>query len=533
MTRIETWTALAVGGALALAGGQAQAQAAATSGPARACASFAGQSLADSRLVITKAESVPAAAPGTVRANQFGPPLAVGIPAYCRVEGVIDQRTGLDGKPYAITFALALPDAWNGRFLFQGGGGLNGTVNPPLGAQAAGATPALARGFAVVSTDSGHRGAVFDSGFMKDQEAALNFAQGSVGKVTLAAKRLIADYYGRPAAHSYFAGCSTGGREAMLSSERFPNQFDGIVAGDPAMRTGYSNLGLTWAATAFNRAAPKDASGKPLAAKLFSAADKKLLINKLLESCDGLDGNKDGLIFAAQSCRFDPAVLTCKGAKTDACLTKGQVGALKTAFAGPKTAGGVQVYPAFPWDAGIASEGPGIAGFLPSAAPSILGPPNLALAINIDEAAAKVAQDGVEALVDTEAGTNLTTFFGHGGKILYYHGLSDPWFSPLDTLGYYQRLADSNGGADKVRASSRMFLVPGMGHCQGGPVTLDQFDLLSAVVDWVETGAAPDQVVATGASLPGQSRPLCAWPAHAQFKGAGDPKDASSYACRP
>ena len=536
MRRTATAALVLVG--LMLTAGQALAQGAAegsrpgSDAPARRCAELLHYAPPGIGLEISKAEPVPPAAPGTVRPSPFQPPFGVGLPAYCRVEGAFERRVGAGGKPYAIGFALALPDDWNGRFLFQGGGGLNGSVSPPLGAQAVGETPALARGFAVVSTDSGHEGAVFDASFMGDQQAALNFAHASVGKVTSVARGIIAAYYGRPARYSYFVGCSTGGREAMLSAERYPELFDGIVAGDPAMRTGDSNIGLAWAATAFNRAAPKDASGKPLAAQLFPAGDKQLLISTLLKACDGLDGSADGLIFNPGACRFDPAVLTCKGAKTAECLTGAQVEALKTAFAGPRTQGGVQVYPGFPWDAGVASDGPGIAGFLPSSAPSILGPPNTSLQLDVDEAAAKVRADGVQNLIDTTSWTALSSFFGRGGKILFYHGLSDPWFSPLATLDYYQRLSEANGGAAAARASSRLFLVPGMGHCQGGPVTLDRFDLLTAVMDWVEQGNAPDQVIATGASLPGQSRPLCAWPGHAQYKGPGDPRDAASYACR-
>jgi hypothetical protein len=528
---------LAAGAAFALAGlvaGNVHAQAAEGQGaiaPARHCADLAGLALPGADIRITKAEEVAAAAPGTVRPASFGPPISVAVPAYCRVEGEIDARTGVGGKSYALGFALAMPDAWNGRFLFQGGGGLNGTVNPPFGAQAAGDAPALARGFAVVSTDSGHKGPVFDDSFMKDQRAALNFAQDSVGTVTPIAKRLVETYYGRAPRRSYFAGCSTGGREAMLSAERYPEFFDGIISGDPAMETGYSNLGLSWAATAFNRAAPKDASGRPLASQLLSKSDKQLVVSRLLQDCDGLDGQKDGLIFDFGACRFDPAELTCKGPKTDACLSAAQVQAVRAAFAGPRTKGGVQVYPPFPYDAGIGAEGGGIPGLL--SGPVIpVGGPRTASEMDVDAAAAAVRRDGGQQVIDTANWTNLSTFFGHGGKILYFHGLSDPWFSPLDTLGYYQRLADDNGGAGAVRASSRIFLVPGMGHCQGGSATLDSFDLLSALVDWVERGNAPDQVTATGVSMPGQSRPLCAWPAHAQYKGAGDPKAAASYACK-
>ena len=495
------------------------------------CADMARASLPGLDLQITKAREVPPAAPGTVRPSSFQPPLAVAMPAYCLVEGAFERRTGAGGKPYAIGFALALPDDWNGRFLFQGGGGLNGAVNPPLGAQAAGAAPALSRGFAVISTDSGHQGAVFDGAFAQDQLAALNFAQASVGKVTRLGKQLTAAYYGRAARYSYFDGCSTGGREAMLAAQRYPEEFDGIVAGDPAMETGYSNIALTWAAVSFNRAAPKDAAGKPMAADLLSKSDKQLLISRLLSDCDALDGQKDGLIFNPGACHFDPAELKCAGAKSDACLSGEQVAALEAAFAGPRTAGGAQVYPGFPWDAGVASE-QGIGGLLPSHAPSPLGPPNLSMTMDVDAAVVRARADGMQVLTDTASWSNLSAFVGRGGKILFYHGLSDPWFSPGDTLAYYRRVADASGGVEQARASSRLYLVPGMGHCQGGSATLDQFDMLSAVVDWVENHKAPDAVIATGDSLPGQSRPLCAWPAHAQYSGSGDPSKAASWTCR-
>lgn len=484
-----------------------------------------------SDLQISKADEVLPAPPGTVRVSPNAAPVAVAMPGYCLIEGSFERRTGAGGKPYAINFALALPDNWNGRFLFQGGGGLNGTVNPPIGSQAAGDMPALARGFAVVSTDSGHKGANFDAAFMEDQVAVLNFAHFSVGKVTRVAKQIIAAYYGRAPRYSYFDGCSTGGREAMLGAQRYPEEFDGIVAGAPAMETGRSNIGLRWAAAAFNRAAPTDASGKPLPAQLLSKSDRLLLMSRLFLDCDGLDGQKDGLIFNFSACRFDPAELACSGAKTDACLSPAQVEAVRTAFAGPRTAGGIPVYPAFPYDGGIAAEGAGIPGLLNG--PTIpVGGPNLAKTLDVEAALAADRANGVQTLVDTADWTNLTGFFGRGGKILFYHGLSDPWFSALQTLKYYQSLAAGNGGAAAVRKSSRIFLVPGMGHCGGGPATLDRFDLLGAVVDWTENGKAPEQVVATGASLPKQSRPLCAWPAHAQYAGAGDPSQAASYICQ-
>jgi feruloyl esterase len=152
--------------------------------------------------------------------------------------------------------------------------------------------------------------------------------------------------------------------------------------------------------------------------------------------------------------------------------------------------------------------------------------------IDVDAIEDRVNSDGMERLTNTADWTNLNSFFGRGGKILYYHGVSDPWFSARDTVDYYERMATSSGGLDRVRAnSSRAYLVPGMGHCGSGAATLDRFDFLQAVVDWVEHDKAPDAVVATGPAFPGRSRPLCAYPQHAAYKGEGNPEDAASFAC--
>ena len=500
--------------------------------PAKSCAQMAGMSIAG--VAISKAVEVPAAPAGTVQVG-FSPAdkNAVAFPAYCRIEGVIAARTGADSKAYGLTVAIALPNDWNGRFLMMGGGGLNGNLAQPLGATASGDSPALARGFAVVSTDGGHKGGGgFDSGFLGDQQASLDFAFNAVPTVAAAAKQVVSAYYGRPISRSYFTGCSTGGREGMEAAERYPFLFDGIVTGAPAMRTDRSNLGLKWAAVAFNRIAPKDAAGKIIPGGAFSAADQRLVVDGFLKACDELDGAKDGRVFNVGACRFDPAVLACKGAKADGCLSADQVAAIKTAFAGPATASGRQVYSAHPYDTGMAATAP-IPGFLlnSTAGPVSSGAPPTSMDLEADEASENA--NALQQLTDTYNWTNLSSFYGHGGKQLFFHGMSDPWFSAFDTLDYYQRLAKDNGGPDKLAQSSRLFLVPGMGHCAGGPATLDRFDLLSALVEWVEQGKAPDAVVATGTDFPGRSRPLCAWPLHAQYKGQGDEQSAASFECRP
>jgi len=461
------------------------------------------------KLVITKAASIPASA---------------ALPAHCQADGMINERPGADGKTYGIGFSIALPDNWNNRFLFQGGGGYNGSVRPPVGGAAAGDDSGLARGFAVVSTDTGHKGATFDTTFNVDQQASLDFAQVAVARVTEIAKQMVAHYYGAPAKYSYFAGCSTGGREAMLMTQRYPSYFDGVVSGDPAMRTGFSRIGNNWAAVAFNQASPTNDAGVAQSFKLYSDSDKKLIVNGILNACDANDGLKDKMVFNTKACHFDPAVLTCTGAKTDACLSAPQVTALQQAFAGPRNSKGDLVYPMNAYDAGVSN-------LLPSSTPPAAGAPPPPTKIDVDQRLFALLGDPLEAVTDS-TWTNLSSFSAHGGKLLFYHGMSDPAFSAMDTLDYYQRMTKANGGMDKVQDWSRMYLVPGMAHCRGGEFALDQFDLLGAVVNWVEKGTAPDSVVATGKAFPGRSRPLCAYPKHAQYTGQGDPEDAKNFVCR-
>ena len=457
------------------------------------------------------------------------PPLAVPLPAYCRLDATLDRRAGADGKSYGIGFALALPSDWNGRFLFQGGGGLNGSVAPPLG-RTGKADAALARGFAVVTTDTGHRGQGFDASFMADQQASLDFAYQAVGRVAVLAKQIIGRYYDRPAAHSYFMGCSTGGREGMLMAQRYPTYFDGVVVGAPAMRTSFSGIGDEWVATVLNRAAPLDASGKPDLGRAFSDTDRKAVIDGLLAACDGADGVKDGIVSDPIGCRFDPVALRCAGAKADGCLSQTQVEALAKAFAGPKDANGRPVYPGFLFDTGIAAT-QGIPGLLMGGMNPV-GPAFRSTEMDVDQRAANATADPQARLTETWSWTNLNTFSAQGGKLLFYHGVSDPWFSALDTVDYYERMTRANGGPQAVAAWSRLFLVPGMGHCGGGPATLDTFDMLTPIVDWVESQSAPSAIPVTGRTWPGRSRPLCPYPSHAHYKGAGDVDDASSFECR-
>lgn len=495
---------------------------------AAACAALSSLQIPGLSLSITKAEwfaagSRPSAAPNA-------PPPTYTLPAFCRLDGVLDRRTGADGKSYGIGFALALPGEWNGRFLFQGGGGLNGNVGFPLGAAVSGNNPALARGFAVVSTDTGHQGQVFDASFMAEQQASLDFAYQAVGRIALLAKQIIAQHYGRPAAKSYFVGCSTGGREAMIMSQRHPTYFDGIVAGAPAMRTNFSGIGGQWVAVSLNQVAPKDASGKAQTRQALSDANKKAVMDGIRNACDAGDGVADGQIFDTMSCKFDPKTLVCGASKAEGCLTPAQASAVEKAFSGLKDSKGREVYPRFAWDTGLDAT-QGIPGLLHGGA-SPVGLPFDAMTMDVDKLAEQAVTDPSFAMISSAYWTNLNTFSSRGGKLLFYHGVSDPWFSAIDTVNYYDRMVKDNGGAAQTSNFSRLFLAPGMGHCQGGASALDSFDLLTGVVDWVEKGTAPESVTATGRAFPGRSRPLCAYPKHAHYKGQGDTQDARNFECR-
>jgi len=459
----------------------------------------------------------------TLPANQGGSEAP--LPPHCQVDGVINERLGADSKPYGIGFELALPTDWNGRYLLMGGGGLNGSIRPPTGPVAAGTMSALARGFAVASHDSGHKGAGFDDSFMADQRAAIDFAESSVRKVTLVTRDIAEGFYGEAPHHSYMTGCSTGGREGMLASQRYPELFDGIVVGAPAMRPGHSNLGIEYAQVMLNRTLDADA----VQAAGFSQAERDAISSEVINQCDAQDGIVDGMIMNVQACRsFDPSALQCTAGQNENCLAADRVEALGQAFAGPRDAAGRPIYVPIPWDTGIVYQGPGLPGYLPAGQPGPFGPANASREIDIDARMHDVRMDAVGRLTDTAYWTNLSTYLGRGSKIMFYHGVSDPWFSALDTWDYFERARETNG-AEAWGNAARFYMVPGMMHCSGGN-SFDQFDLLGPMVDWVESGNEPAGVVARRGSGEDGEMPLCPHPQYARYTG-GDPVLATSYQC--
>jgi hypothetical protein len=503
------------------------------------------------------------------------------LPAHCEIKGKLNDRTGANGQHYAIDFHMRLPDAWNGKFFFEGGGGSNGNIGEALGnLQGQQTTNALVLGYAVVSQDSGHDNAVNNDPklngsqtFGFDEQARLDFGYNSYDQVTQTAKAIIRNYYGKAPERSYYVGCSEGGREAMMMSQRFPDYFDGILACSPGFRLPKAAVAEAWDTQAF-AAVPKtaglnDPNGVPFVNKALSDDDLTLVMKAVLTACDKLDGLEDGLIANFAACK--PAIvkkqlatITCATSKQNSCLSSVQVSALEKVFDGAKNSKGQSLYSDWAWDAGIGNAGwriwklgmfnapanSSINATLGSGAVSAIfstppvpepasgaAPVEYLLKFDFDRDASKIFAETPAYPVPAwdfmrADSTDLSGFQKHGGKLLITHGVSDPIFSVNDTISWVNEI----GKKYKNKASDfvRFFAVPGMNHCGGGPST-DRYDAFNALVSWVEKGSAPDVIVAAagpGTPWPGRTRPLCAYPAYARYKGTGNIEDAGSFACK-
>ncbi|MEO6151623.1 MAG: tannase/feruloyl esterase family alpha/beta hydrolase [Croceibacterium sp.] len=469
---------------------------------------------------------------------------AQALPQHCLVRGTINRRVGVGGRTFGIGFELRMPLSWNGRFLFQGGAGLDGVVAPATGTTSNSALPpALTRGFAVVSTDAGHSGSPIDASFATDQQARVDYGYNALDKVTLTAKALITGFYSEAPHFSYFVGCSNGGRQALTAAQRLPLYFDGIVAGDPTIRFSRVTLDQVFNLSVLARIAPKDAQGRPIYSRAFSDADLKLVRQGVLARCDATDGLADGMINDWQSCGFDPAVLVCKGTKSATCLTQAQVEVLHDLHRGPRVADGKLAYGAFNYDTGIASStwrgmrlGTSDTGTANAADATLgLGAFRYLQLTPHDAKFDPLTRLDVDDLVErtrvtaalTDADDPFLATFAARGKMIVYNGLSDQGLASSVLVDWYDRMLKATGAG--ARESVRLFLVPGMLHCGGGEAT-DRFEMLDAIMDWVEGGAAPARIVAASSRETGLTRPLCPYPATAHYAG-GDVNSAASFTC--
>lgn len=496
------------------------------------------------------------------------------IGAHCRVTGRMHPRKGSDGRDYAIGFEMRLPQDWNGRFYYQGNGGLDGAVQPATGVLGGGpVTGALAQGFAVISSDAGHTGPQTGV-FGLEPQSRLDYGYQAVAKLTPMAKALIASAYGKGPDRSYIGGCSNGGRHAMVEAAR-GQAYDGYLIGAPGYRLPNAALAQLWGAQQWAPLATAGATVPHPMAKgvnipdlgsAFTKAERQVVAQAILAKCDALDGARDGLVQATQACQsaFDVQrdVPSCNGERNGQCLSPAQKTVLASVFQGARTAQGQAIYSAFPLDPGLTSDNWAQWKFVNAIAldPLAVGtvfsvPPSPVDPLKIDVAARLPLLSATDAQY-RESGLSLMTPPGHdnpsnvaqlqarGVKIIAYHGVADAIFSAEDTRQWFLRLdRAANGQADRF---ARFFPVPGMAHCSGGPAT-DQFDLLSPLVRWVEQGQAPQAITASarGAGNPGgvnpelpadwsaaRTRPLCAYPTVATYNGTGPLESASSFSCR-
>ena len=488
--------------------------------------------------------------------------------AHCAVRGAVNERTGMDGKPYAIGFEMRLPNNWNGRYFDQLNGGNDGAVVPAYG-NLQGNQPdnALARGYAVLSSDSGHDGqANPDAGhiggnlFGFDNQARLDYGYAANVTLTPIAKSIIERYYGRRPEYSYMVGCSNGGRHALVGATRLAGEFDGFLAGAPGYNLPMVGLQHAWDVQSFELAGGD-------VRRAFTRENMQAVAAGVLQQCDALDGAADGIVGAIAECRetFDPKRL--------AGLSEQQIAALERSFGGPKDASGRALYASWVFDAGLASndwrnwklESP-IPGFEGLPLIATLGAGSLAQVFttppvrvegtpaalhaylrgfDFERDAPKILATTPEypvAAMDFMAPTDwrdpkLAELEAAGGKVIVYHGASDGAFSLQATIDWYEKVRANNGG--DASDFARMYPVPGMAHCGGGPST-DRFDLFSALVDWVERDRPPQTVTATvradNRELPPnwsetRSRPLCDWPKVARYRGTGNVESAESFTC--
>jgi feruloyl esterase len=437
------------------------------------------------------------------------------LPAFCRVAATLKPSSDSD-----IKIEVWLPvSGWNGKYQAVGNGGWSGSINSAAMGQA------VRRGYASSSTDTGHAGsnARFALGH---PEKLIDYAYRSEHEMTVKSKAIIAAFYGDGPKLSYWNGCSAGGKQALKEAQRYPADFDGIIAGAPGNNwTGRAEEAI-WIAQAVH----KDPAS-------YIPPEKYRAIHAaVVDACDAVDGLKDGLLDDPTRCHFDPKVLECKGADGAACLTGPQIEAARKIYSGatnPRTkqqiAPGLELGSELGWATTAGPEPFGIANehfkFVVFRDP---GWDYRKLNFDSDIALTEKLDDGLINALDP----NLKAFFGHGGKLVQYHGWNDWQIAPRNSVNYYRSVLETLGGSSNVRDSYRLFMAPGMGHCGGseGPNT---FDMVGTMEQWVEHGKAPDKIVASHLrdGKVDRTRPLCPYPQVAKYKGSGSIDEANNFAC--
>lgn len=461
-----------------------------------------------------------------------------GGPRRCEVAGLIDGT---------IQFELLLPEAWNGKFLMGGGGGFVGAVtNQARAGLSAGPRP-LARGYATAGTDTGHTGSVVDATWaLNNPQAEEDFAHRAVHRTAVVSKAIIREYYEEPLAHSYFLGCSRGGGQGMISAQRYPEDFDGIVVGAPALHWTGMGAGFIWNQQA-NFPNSKGPESTGLAQPLLTRGTLRFLGSAVRSACDELDGVADGVLNDPRKCSFRPEDLPrCEADVAADCVTAEQLAAIQAIYSGPRVAE-KQIYPGFPF--GAEGDRGGWARWITGAnrRPDLSGSPNISYALGTqlykylvfddpdwDYAGYDFAnwhEDTASAgMLLNATDPNLRAFRDGGGKLILWHGWSDAALTALYSIDYYERVERLD---PELRQYFRMFLLPGVGHCGGGPGP-GRVDWITALERWVEEATPPERLLAAKRKQRGRKpriRPLCPYPQVARYDGSGNPDVAESYHC--
>lgn len=515
---------------------------------------------------------------GTVVDRDAGP-----MPEHCIVSGKMNERvSSIDGKTYAIGFEMRLPTNWEGRFFYQGNGGVDGNVAAAYGNILGGGPTSngIIKGFAVISSDAGHPTRSADFGI--DPQARLDYGYNAVAELTPMAKKLIKTYYGKRPDSSYIVGTSNGGRHTMVAASRYADQYDGFLAGSPGFNLPQAAVAQLWGVQQYATISEyyEDGTLRPDISTSFSVEDQVLVADAIIDKCDGLDGVIDDMVGDPMGCQdvfnFQTDIRTCESSDDTGCLSYGQKSVLDSIHAGAMDSNGYPLYTHFIWDPGIRSDGwrswefsasitnrdPVAVGFIfttPPQDPTVLVESDplstLDYALNWNGTGFDVDIDA-PTIYDTDGTYTesamsfmappdrlMRRLYAKKGKLIVVHGSADPVFSVADTVNWYDELTARY--KKRTKDFARLFIVPGMSHSRGGPAC-DQFDLVDALVDWVEKGIEPDAVTATARGGgdneevpptwdPNRTRPLCAYPAVPVFNGdinnAAEIEDASYWTC--
>ena len=497
------------------------------------------------------------------------------IAAHCLITGYMYPRVSpVDGQTYQIGFEMRLPLDWNGRFLYQGNGGTDGNIATATGQVGSGGplTNALHDGFAVISSDAGHNAAQ-NPLFGLDPQARIDYGYGAITKLTPMAKNLIQAAYGKLPDRSYAGGTSNGGRHAMMAATRVANQYDGILASTPGFHLPRAAAAQLYTAQQLRRVATDENDLKTA----LTLSERKVLAQAILNQCDGLDGIADGLVQDVEACRtaFDihRDVPVCSSTRDGSCLSTDQIDVLANIYRGPVNATGEALYATQPFDPGLigsnwaswkfdssvgTARDPVAVGIIFQVPPNpdvMLNSRQFAFNFNFDTDYAKLSatnetypESAMSFMIPPDE-LNLDKLLARGGKMIVVQGTADGVFSVDDTQNWYDKLLQryQNNASGNAPSFVRFFRVPGMNHSRGGIAT-DQFDALTALVNWVEYGQAPDRIIAgargegnasgqVNTELPTdwsatRTRPLCPYPLIARYNGQGDSEQAENFSCK-